>query len=150
MFVSLLQNKAINVLYYFVLLCFVVCFLLFLILSCSENIYMNLLYSLSYFHLFKFIQIKLIFSFIKISMASSYFHKSITIHLSICIQGMISGIITSVYKVYSDYNFKHFVTLICCYALFELFITTCVHAFYKNNRVFSLRKQETGSKYIHI
>lgn len=100
MLVSLLQNKAISVLYHFVLLCFVVCFLLFLILSCSENIYMNLLYSLSYFHLFKFIQIKLIFSFIKISMVSSYFHRSITIHLSICIQGMISGIITSVYKVY--------------------------------------------------
>ena len=53
-------------------------------------------------------------------------------------------------KFTSDYNFKHFVILICCYALIELFITTCMHAFYKNNRVFFLRKQETGSKYINI
>ena len=51
-------------------------------------------------------------------------------------------------NVISDYNFMHFIILIYCYALFELFVTTCMLAFYKNKRVIFLRKQETRSKYI--
>lgn len=43
-------------------------------------------------------------------------------------------------KVISDHNFMRFGILICFYALFELFVTTCTHNFYKNNRAIFLKK----------